>query len=34
MFIKEMTMEGWKSYRDRTVMSGFDSYTAISGRNG
>ena len=35
MFIKEIVIEGFKSYKKRTIISGFHShYNAIRGRNG
>lgn len=35
MFIKEIVIDGFKSYANRTVVSGFDSsFNAITGLNG
>ncbi len=35
MRVKEVIIDGFKSYANRTVISGFDkSFNAITGRNG
>lgn len=35
MYIKEVILDGFKSYPNRTVISGFDkSFNAITGLNG
>lgn len=35
MFVKEIVLEGFKSYATRTVIAGFDPrFNAVTGRNG